>query len=76
MREDVFDTLCEAQGAVTEIAKAALVGCDRVTLYRIRTGKTNPSASSVLGWADRLGITVEELWALDSPKRDGMGAAA
>lgn len=67
LREAVFDALCESQGAITETEKADLVGCDRGTLYRIRAGKINPRASLVMDWAARLGVTVEALWAKDSP---------
>lgn len=58
---DVFDEACKEQGAVDEEARAELVGTDRVTLWRWRTGRTQPGLRRVAGIATTLGVTVDEL---------------
>lgn len=58
----LFDERCEALGAVTEIAKAALVGVDPATLYRVRNGQFNPRLAAALRFGDVLGVSVEALW--------------
>lgn len=62
LRVGVFDRLCDEHDAVTEIAKAELVGSDRGTVYRLRKGQINPSGELMMRWANRLGVTVEDLW--------------
>ena len=58
----VFDELTEAVGVTTETDKAALMGVDRVTLYRYRTRELNASLDVATRTAERLGTTVERLW--------------
>jgi len=49
-------------GATSESAKARLVGADRKTLWRYRQGIVPPGLDIAMRWADRLGVTVDELW--------------
>jgi DNA-binding XRE family transcriptional regulator len=58
----LFDERCEALGATTESAKAALVEVDPATLWRVRKGEFNPRLAAALRFASTLGVTVEQLW--------------
>jgi transcriptional regulator with XRE-family HTH domain len=61
MRLDVFDANAERLGATTDAAKAELIGVDRVTLWRYRTGRLTPSLDRAYAIARTLGITVDDL---------------
>lgn len=60
--QDLFDERCMALGAETEKAKAALVEVDVVTLWRFRKGHMNPRLEVARRFADRLQVTIDELW--------------
>lgn len=58
----LFDRLAEAAGARDDQAKAELIGVDRVTLWRYRRGKLQPGIEVAFRMADRLGVTVDQLF--------------
>lgn len=58
----LFDERCEAQGAVSEAEKAALCDVDRTTIHRFRRGEMGPRLEVARRMAERLGVTVDELW--------------
>lgn len=62
LRVDVFDDRCAALGLTSEGARAAYLGSDRSTLYRLRRGLNSPTGEVITRWARRLGVSVEELW--------------
>ena len=59
---ELFDERCEALSATTEAEKAALVGVNEVTLWRFRKGHTQPNLRDARKVAQRLAVTVDELW--------------
>lgn len=65
-RADVFDLLAEKAGAEGESDRAALVGIDRTTLYRIRQGQVTPTLPVAMQMAMRVGAQVEELFEVAS----------
>lgn len=62
LRSDLFDERCRDLGAETEVARAALVEVSRVTLHRFRKGEMAPRLEVAMRFANRLNMTVEELW--------------
>lgn len=62
LNNDVFDRRCEELGATSEKDKAELVKTDRKGLWRYRKHKITPSVEIAIWWAERLDLTVEELW--------------
>jgi DNA-binding XRE family transcriptional regulator len=58
---DVFDANAERLGALTDAAKADLIGVDRATMWRYRNGHLTPSLDRALSIANLFGLTVEEL---------------
>lgn len=62
LRAGVFDAKCEDLGLTNEGDRAAFLGSDRSTLYRLRRHLVTPSGEVITRWAQRLGIPVEELW--------------
>lgn len=61
LRTEIFDNRTEALGATNDTARARLCGMDRTNLLRIRKGQT-PSLELAMHMADRLGVTVEDLF--------------
>ncbi|WP_435233321.1 helix-turn-helix transcriptional regulator [Micromonospora aurantiaca (nom. illeg.)] len=62
MRADIFDKLAETHGATNDAERARLVGIERTTLYRIREGKVVPKLETAMQIAQRLDVTVEDLF--------------
>jgi transcriptional regulator with XRE-family HTH domain len=58
----LFDQRSEAKGASSETEKAALVGIDPSTLWRFRRGEIGPRLEVARRMAERLEVTVDELW--------------
>lgn len=58
----LFDERCEAKGASSEAEKAALVDIDHSTLWRFRRGLIGPRLEVARRMAERLEVTVDELW--------------
>ncbi len=56
-----MDRKCAERGALDDVARAGVVGVDRVTLWRWRHGRQAPSLARVTQIARRFEITVEEL---------------
>lgn len=61
LRAKFFDDRTAALGAMNETARAQLCGMDRTNLLRIRNGQA-PSLALAMHMAERLGVTVEELF--------------
>ena len=59
---ELFDLRCAALGATSEEQRAALVGIDPSTLYRFRRGRIGPRLEVARRIAERLGVTVDDLW--------------
>jgi DNA-binding XRE family transcriptional regulator len=59
---DLFDSRTTALGATTDQARAALVGIDRVTMWRWRVGRLTPSLDRAMALAQQLGVTVNDLF--------------
>ncbi len=62
LRQDVFDRLTEAAGATTDIARARLLGVDRVTIFRLRRRMFQPRWDTAARFADVLGCTLDDLF--------------
>lgn len=62
MRFDLFDEHAERLGAATDAAKAELIGVDRITLWRYRTGRLTPSLDRAMTIAERLGCDLHLLF--------------
>ncbi|HET8682052.1 MAG TPA: helix-turn-helix transcriptional regulator [Micromonosporaceae bacterium] len=62
LRIDIFDRRAEALGAETDADKARLIGVDRVTLWRYRSGRLVPSLDRAMTIANILGLAVDELF--------------
>lgn|SRR6185369_15483773 len=61
LRLDVFDANAERLGAMSDQAKADLIGVDRATMWRYRTGKMTPTLDRALAIAEVLGVDLSEL---------------
>lgn len=61
LRLDVFDANAERLGATTDAEKAHLIGVNRITLWRYRTGRLTPSLARAYTIAGVLGVTVDDL---------------
>lgn len=59
---ELFDRLAAAKGATDENARARLVGINRVTLYRYRTGRYAPRLDVAARIAAALDTTPAELF--------------
>jgi DNA-binding XRE family transcriptional regulator len=57
-----FDKAAEDLGASTDEEKASLVGVNRTTLYRWRTGVMRPSLGRALDLAHRLRLDLDQLF--------------
>lgn len=57
----VFDLKCAEHGAIEEEDRAALVGVDRVTLWRWRKGIRKPNGTNLANIAATLGVSLDEL---------------
>jgi DNA-binding XRE family transcriptional regulator len=62
MRLDVFDARTSQLGATTDPARADLIGVDRVTMWRYRTGRLKPSLNKALTIAAQLDIPFTDLF--------------
>ena len=63
LRVSLFDALCEKRGATTDEARGELLGgYPRETVNRYRHHRQQPSGELMMRWANRLGVTVEDLW--------------
>ena len=62
LNSDLFDRRAEALGATTEAEKAALVDLDPSTLWRFRRGQIGPRLEVARRMAERLEVTVDDLW--------------
>jgi transcriptional regulator with XRE-family HTH domain len=62
MRFDIFDQHAEALGASSDAEKAALIGVDRITLWRYRTGRQNPTLERAMYIAERIGCDLHALF--------------
>lgn len=62
LNADLFDRRCEAKGAYSDAEKAALVGVNRSTLLRFRRGDMGPRLEVARRMAERLEVTVDQLW--------------
>lgn len=58
----LFDERCAALGVTAEAEKAALVGVNPTTVWRLRNGEIGPRLEVARRIADRLGVTVDDLW--------------
>lgn len=61
MRLEVFDRGAEALGAMSDQAKADLVGVDRSTIWRWRVGHQTPNLDTILSIAMKLDLLVDDL---------------
>lgn len=61
LRLDVFDANTERLGAVTDAARAELLGVDRATIWRWRNGRLTPSLDRAMAIAEVLGIELGDL---------------
>jgi DNA-binding XRE family transcriptional regulator len=59
---ELFDLKCAEKGAVTWQQKADLVGVDWSTIHRFRKGDYGPRLTVARQIADRLGVSVDDLW--------------
>lgn len=59
---ELFDRECAKRGATSTEAKAALVGVDWSTIHRFRTGEIGPRLQVARRIAQRLGVSVDDLW--------------
>ncbi len=62
MRLDVFDRHAAKLGATTDAARAELIGVDRITMWRYRTGRLTPSLDRAMKIADVLGCDLRDLF--------------
>lgn len=62
MNGELFDERAAALGATTPGERAQLAGVDQSTLWRYRTGRLRPTIDTARLIADRIGVTVDELW--------------
>lgn len=62
LRTDVFDDLTSKLGATSDIARARLIGVDRTTIHRMRYRLHTPSMDVAMRMAERLDVTVEDLF--------------
>jgi DNA-binding XRE family transcriptional regulator len=62
LRTEVYDALAIAKGYTTPTKQAAWHGIGRSTMYLLRTGDTQPMASTVMRIAADLGVPVEAIW--------------
>jgi transcriptional regulator with XRE-family HTH domain len=58
---DVFVAECAARGALSDSARAALVGVSRETVWHWRHGKQSPSLDAITRIAQTFEISVESL---------------
>jgi DNA-binding XRE family transcriptional regulator len=61
LNETVFDRLTTNLGAMTDVARAELLGIDRSTIRRLRDGRL-PSLETAFALATKLSSTVEQLF--------------
>lgn len=57
----LFDRKCAEKGATNEVARAELVGVNRITLWRWRVGHQKPNLEAATRIAHLFDTTVEEL---------------
>lgn len=62
LRCDVFDDLCTAKGATSNVDRAALFGVDRGTIHHLRNHLGETTISTALHFARTLGCPVEALF--------------
>jgi DNA-binding XRE family transcriptional regulator len=59
---DLFNERCRALGATTEAERAALADVDPATLWRFRKGITLPNLRDARRFAQKVDLTVDDLW--------------
>ncbi len=64
---DLFNRRCELYGATTEAQRAELVDVDVSTLSRFRRRLMGPRLELARRIAERLGVTVDDLWPKTHP---------
>jgi len=64
LRVDVFEVRTAILGAENDVARARLCDTSRTNLIRIRNGQT-PSLELAMHMADKLGLTVEQLFEVE-----------
>lgn len=62
LRVDVYDALAHAKGYRTVESQANWHGMNRDNLFRLRSGKRQPMASTAMRMAADLGVAVEVIW--------------
>lgn len=62
LRVEVYDALAAKRGVTTVVAQAQLHGIGRQHMFRIRSGKWNPSLPVAMRMAADLGTTVDALF--------------
>ena len=60
-RFDVIDAWAAERGAVGDLAIAGLLHSDRTTIYRYRTGKISPTLARAKGFADAMGVKLDDI---------------
>lgn len=66
LNTDLFEQRCQALDLVTEEQKATHLGVNISTLHRFRKGEMGPRLEVARRFAQRLGVTVDELWPAES----------
>ena len=59
---DLFDRLTAARGATSDLQRARLLGINRNTIRRLRERQHTPSMPVATRLADRLDVTLDELF--------------
>lgn len=62
----LFERLTEARGASTDVARARLLGVDRMTIYRLRWRRVAPSMETATRVAAVLEVTIDQLFPVAS----------
>ena len=62
LRVEVYDALAERAGVTTVVGQAKLHGINRQHMFRIRSGKWQPSLTVAMRMAADLGTTVDALF--------------
>lgn len=60
-RFGVIDAWAAKRGAVGDSAIAGLLGTDRTTIFRYRTGRISPTLDRAVGFADLMGVKVDDI---------------
>lgn len=64
---ELFEQLTAAKGWLIDRERAAGIGVNLTTVWRVRTGKTKPSAEFIAKASAALGVPVEKLFKAKTP---------